>query len=477
MASSSENPPLRRQAAWVVGWRIVGILATLASNILAARLLGPSEFGIYLLVTTIIALGGVMGAAGLNEAGLRFVAENLAMNRHNLARAYLRRTLTTIAVTSLLAAGIMAVSVGMFQLATPRFEHPLWVIVLTALGVVALTWQLITAESLRGFGELRLASLFSGGQTGGPISNLFLLAGLLAATLWVSTIHANLAIGLTVLSIGMSLPFALTGLWQTSHKAADKASVGIENDLTVLSPNQSRELFAVSSILLLNQLLAFVSQQLDVWLGGALLTPEALGLYGAAKRSLLLAAMPVQMAMMTVVATIPRLYAQQRTRELERVIRTASNYAAIPALCALLMLMAFPESILQLVFGGSYTGAAPTVMVLTTGYLALVLFGNPPHVLTMTGRHQTVLVINAIAAIVLVVVGDLGAKLYGAPGLAAGSALSFAFQNASLWWLAKRKLDVWTHVGPSFPSVPSPPMLAGSLHPEHNLVGAVVPES
>ena len=52
---------------------------------------------------------------------------------------------------------------------------------------------------LRGFGNLRVASLFSGGQTGGPVSNLLLLAGMIAAAALLIEVDATVAIGLTVI--------------------------------------------------------------------------------------------------------------------------------------------------------------------------------------------------------------------------------------------------------------------------------------
>jgi len=74
MEARADHVSLRRQAVWVVICRVVGIGATLAAHILAARLLGPADFGAYLLFTTIMALGSLMCMAGLKEAGLRFVA-------------------------------------------------------------------------------------------------------------------------------------------------------------------------------------------------------------------------------------------------------------------------------------------------------------------------------------------------------------------------------------------------------------------
>ena len=471
-APPQRHLPTRRQTAWVVGWRLVGIATTFAANISVARLLGPAEFGSYLLVMTIIALGGLVGMAGLNEAALRFIAASLAHEQHGLARAYLRRSLSVVATASLVAAVATSAGVVFFQWKTARFHEPWLLIALTALGVLALAWQQVAAELLRGYGRLRLASLFSGGQTGGPISNLLLLIGISAAAFTTVKLDATLAVALAVGSVAITFPLALHRAWRTSQ-----ANRSLANERsTPLSAERNRQLLAVGGVLLLNQMLAFGGQQMDIWLGGALLAPEELGLYGAAKRSLLLAAMPVQMAMMTVMATIPRLHAQDRPQELERIVRQAANYAAVPALLAIFLLTLFPETMLRLAFGGSYTGAAPTVLVLAIGYLVLILSGNPPYVLTMTGRHREVVVVNLIAAVALVVVGAIGAIWFGATGLAAGSAASFALQNGLLWWLARRRLGVLTHVTLPFRFTASTPSASG-MAIDSALVSATAPEA
>src|SRR5262249_16445774 len=155
------------------------------------------------------------------------------------------------------------------------------------------------------------------------------------------------------------------------------------------------------------QLLAFATLQLDIWLAGGILSVEELGLYGAAKRSLLIAAMPVQMAMLTIVSLIPRLHAQRRQHQLEQVVRSAATAAAIPSLAAILLLMLFPRQVLTLILGGAYSSAAPALFVMAIGHVVLVLSGNPQHVLAMTGRHRAVLVVNVLSAVVLLALGAI----------------------------------------------------------------------
>src|SRR5690242_19485282 len=162
---------LKRQAVWVVGCRVIGIAATLASNIVAARVLGPAQFGTYLLVTVIIALGSLLGMVGMNEAALRFISVSLALEKLGLARSYMRRALSLAAIASVLSAVIICASVGIWGRVAPDANQQV-ILALIGAGVVLLAWQQVGAELTRAHGELRLASLFSRGQAGGPISKL-----------------------------------------------------------------------------------------------------------------------------------------------------------------------------------------------------------------------------------------------------------------------------------------------------------------
>lgn len=119
----AKNPPLRWQATWVVGCRFVGILATFASNILAARLLGPAEFGVFLFLASVATAGGLIGTARLNNTMLRFCSESLALGHRQSAVAKVRRTAGLSVVTTVLAAGLTVGGLVAFHFATGRLSN------------------------------------------------------------------------------------------------------------------------------------------------------------------------------------------------------------------------------------------------------------------------------------------------------------------------------------------------------------------
>lgn len=155
--------------------------------------------------------------------------------------------------------------------------------------------------------------------------------------------------------------------------------------------------------------------------------------------------MPLQMALMTIQGSIPRLYAQGRMQELEKNFRTVITMAAIPALLGISICGFFPTQVLTTIFGNSFSAASPIVVPLFMGPVALVVFGSPADVLAITGNHRLVLKINILSAIVLVVSGVIGAYFAGALGLAIASSMATVVQNGMLWWIAKKRLGIWTH--------------------------------
>jgi O-antigen/teichoic acid export membrane protein len=434
---------MRTQATWVVGWRIVGILATVGGNIVAARLLGPAEYGRYLFLSSVAICGSMLGGAGLADAVLRFTGENLALGRRGLALAYVRRTAQFGLVTTLFSIGVTTAALLILQRTTGNLSHPALMMVLTAVTLAALAWQQMSSETLRGWNQLKQASLFSGGITGGPISTLLFLGGVLG--LWLAGIELNAAgaLALFATSVAVTVPFALWCVWRTTHAGAPRGA----REVVRLSSSESRRMLAMASTILALTLLGFVSEQLDIWIGKVLLPADDLGVYGVAKRCLLLVAMPVQMAMLATIGAIPRFYAQQRRGELQNLLRTATTLAAIPSLGAISLLVLFPHEALQLLFGSSYGQAAPMIRILSVGYLALVLVGTPVNMLTLTGHHRTALVINVVSTALMIVLGPLAAAQFGVIGLAWTAAAALFAQCALQWWFAYELTGVWTHVG------------------------------
>jgi O-antigen/teichoic acid export membrane protein len=434
---------MRGQTSWVVMCRVVGILTTVAGNILAARLLGPAEFGRYLFLFSVAVCGGLLAVAGLSDSVLRFTSANLALGHRQLAVSYVRRTARLGILSTLVAIGVTATCLFVFQRTTGKLTQPGLLVVLTVLTLSALACQQWASETLRGWNNLKLASLFSGGTAGGPLSTLLFLFGIVGLMLAQVSVTAAGIVGLLAASVCLTVPFALWSVWRTVHRNA----VIVTQPAPLLTSVENRQLLSMAGTVLAINLLSFVGEQVDIWIGKTLLQPDEFGVYGVAKRCMLLSAMPVQLAMLAVLGAIPRLHAQNRRRELQDLMRGSAGLAAIPSLVALTLLVLFPHFTLQLLFGASYDAAAPLIRILAVGYLMVIFVGNPINLLILTGGHRTSLLVNLIAGALVAIGGPLAATRFGASGLASISALALMLQSTLLWLLARRQSGIWTHIG------------------------------
>jgi O-antigen/teichoic acid export membrane protein len=197
-----------------------------------------------------------------------------------------------------------------------------------------------------------------------------------------------------------------------------------------------------------SQLAAFCTASADLWIAGGILGTEDVAYYGCAKRLVLLLGVPEQLAMLTIIAIIPDMYARGQRAELQNVVRKATSLAAVPAIIASLALLILPQQVLSLAFGPQYRVAAGVLMILTIGQLTSNCLGPCGYVLLMTGRRWTVLAITILCGASAIVGGVAGAYYGGILGLAVAAAGCSAIQMLLEWLAARYYVGVWCHVSP-----------------------------
>ena len=143
----------------------------------------PAEVGAYNLALRIVSFGALVGALGLPKTVVRLVAENVGLNRSGRTR----RGIYT--VLGLGVVGTLLTSLAYFLVRGDLIERRLFdsQLLVGVTGLIA-GWiaiaivQEITAETFRGFHDIRWATLLgglaTGGKSGGLIMRLVLLGTL-----------------------------------------------------------------------------------------------------------------------------------------------------------------------------------------------------------------------------------------------------------------------------------------------------------
>src|SRR5947209_490904 len=88
----SVSKRLLHGSAWVFGGKVGTILLSLLLNMLLARLLPPTELGVYFTTFTLVMIGATVAQLGLDRAVVRVVSEAIAVGYPGRARRAIRRT-------------------------------------------------------------------------------------------------------------------------------------------------------------------------------------------------------------------------------------------------------------------------------------------------------------------------------------------------------------------------------------------------
>lgn len=431
--------------------RVAGAgFAFLIGSILLPRILDEREFGQFIGVQTKVFLVALIAMLGQQEAVVRFVSKSLALHGPAAGERVSKISL------ALMGLGLLLLLVPASWLMPGDAEigrYLLW-FVLAAGGVAV---QSVLGETLRGFHRLGMASMVSGGTMGGPLSNLLFAMACCVPLVMRTHADINQVMGAYVAAIWIPVPLSVALLWYVwRHPERDEKQSPEQQRAIGDKESTSSDIFWVGITLMATQLLAYWLAQGDILIADWLWPKDSSEAsmkagYFAARRLVLFAAMPSQIMSMSIMARISDQQARKQTRELQNSIQSAALAAAVIAAPFLVVLFAFPGSILSVVSGSeAYAAGAFALRVLCIGHLALVAFGNPLPALTMGGHAREALIVNLLSAMVLVVVGPWSAKHFGPDGLAVVASGSFVLQNLLGWILVKRQLGVWSH-----PAIPA----------------------
>ena len=159
----------------------------------------------------------------------------------------------------------------------------------------------------------------------------------------------------------------------------------------------------------------------------------------------MMVALPLNLINMTVISSIPELYAQGHLAKLQRMLQITATVAVIPTLLLVLVFVISPALILQAVFGSFYRDAAHILIILSLARLVSTWTGSYLNTLLLTGRQNLVAAMNVLLVVTLLVLGPIYGRAYGATGIAVVSAAVIAMINLIAWAVAKAKVGVWTH--------------------------------
>ena len=440
---------------WAVLAKGAALASSLAVNALLARLLSPEEAGAYFLTFSMVTMAQTAASLGLTRTAVRLVAESMGADQPGRARGVVVTILRYGTLGALCMSGVLISGIGNW-LATHLFHSQLMagVVHLAALWVFVMSLQSLLAEILRGFRDIRLATLFSG-----PVRNV--LTTCLLAAIWLargqSSLHQVLVISASSGAIAallsgwllrlrvLALPRAAMGGGVLAGPQAKP--LGASDRPSATDRLSDRQVLDIARPLWVVSLSVVALRQAGIWIMGAFASQGDVALYGAAARLVNMVGTSQALVVAVVPPWIASMHARGEIQALERMLRLTALLAGIPSVLVLLVFAIFGRSVLGLLYGDFYQGAMVTLLILSVGQMFDVYAGTCQVTLTMVG-HQVLAMWNTIiSGIVTVVLALLLVGKYGATGVATATATGLILQKVTALLAVRWKTGIWTSMG------------------------------
>ncbi|WP_375386212.1 lipopolysaccharide biosynthesis protein [uncultured Microbacterium sp.] len=398
-----------RAFGWSFGNTVVARLGTLAIGIALARVLGPSEFGVFAIAT--VALAAVLS---FNELGV-----SLAVIRWRDDPSTIAPTINTIAVGSsmiltvgmILTAPWISTALGDVQ-ATPVVQ----VIALSILinGLVATPAAILQREFMQ---KQRTIADQVNTWLGAGLSLVFALLGWGAMSLAIGRLIASLVFAVMIWRWS-PIPY---GFGWNREVAGRLLRFGLP--------------LAASSIVV------FASGYADQIVVGSMLGAEALGFYVLAFN---LASWPVSIFSQPLRAVAPAAFSALKA-EPDRMSRNFSRVLAVlscVAVPACLAISGAAQPVVDFVYGEQWAPAAGVLLWMAAFAALRIWFELCYDYLVVQGRSGAVLIIQACSFAVSLPLMLLAVGPFGESGVAASQFVVALVVSAPLYVLSLRRVGI-----------------------------------
>lgn len=382
---------------------VLALLIGFVIRIIIARYGSESDYGVYSLAIVIMIFATTIVSLGLPDGTARYIAYFRGRGETSKVRG-----ITTVSLQLIVAASIV-VGIALFFSAeyvacnifhTPELAHALKIF---AVGIPFFTLINLLVSFFRGFDRMEPQAYFQYVL----FNVLFLLLVLTLAMLHLS--FANLFYTYVVALI---LTFIALLIYTVKKLPQPITLAGWQSNAAI-----RRELLIFSLPLLVTALLTQIVLWSDTLLLGYFKTPEAVGLYSAARPLAQFVSDPLALMMLIFAPVATGLYSQSLMAELRRNYTISTKWIVSLTLPFFLVLGLFPEAVLNLFFGPAYVAAAPALRILSLGFIVSNLFGPNQSIVLAMGQSRFIMwatLSTAVLSVILYIILIPPAGIVGA---------------------------------------------------------------
>jgi len=421
---SSEAAVTKRLAGTIFAIRVVSAAMAYLSQILLARWMGGSDYGIYVYVWTWVLLLGSMMDFGISASAQKIIPEYRAHGEHALLRGFLSGSRW---MTFLVSAAVSLLLAGVVKLLSPWIDAsaiwPLYIGCLTLPPFVVANTQDGIART-HDWMRLGLMPQFIIRQSLiiGLTAGAFALGFHLGATLAMAASAA--AVWIAMLGQLLVLNRRLGGHIAPGPKAYD-----------------FRGWLAISLPILLVEGFYLLLSYTDVLVLQQFRSSQEVGVYFAVVKTLALVSFIHYAMSATTAHRFAEYHAQGDKARLSAYVAHAIKWTFWPSLAATILLLAFGKPLLWL-FGAQFVSGYDIMFVAAIGLVVRSAIGPVERLLNMLGHQHICALAYALAFVMNVVLCVALVPRFGGHGAAAATSISLSFETVLLFSIVRRRLGL-----------------------------------
>jgi O-antigen/teichoic acid export membrane protein len=421
---TSEASLTRRLAGTIFIIRVISAALAYLSQILLARWMGTSDYGVYVYVWTWVLLLGSMMDFGISASAQKIIPEYRTSGEDALLRGFLSGSRwLTFAVSALVSLGLAGIVKLLAPWIDPAEELPLYIGCMTLPAFVVANTQDGIARS-HDWMQLGLMPQF--------IIRQALIIGITASAFLLGY---HLGASAAMIASAAAVWIAMTGQMAVLNR---KLSGHIEPGPRTYDV---RGWLAVSLPILLVESFYLLLSYTDVLVLQQFRPSDEVGVYFAVVKTLALVSF-IHYAMS---ATTAHRFAEYNAlgdkARLSAYVAYAINWTFWPSLAATAALLAVGKPLLWL-FGPQFVVGYDIMFVAAIGLVVRSAIGPVERLLNMLGHQKVCALAYALAFAMNVILCVILVPRFGGHGAAAATSISLSFETMLLFWIVRRRLGL-----------------------------------
>ncbi len=424
IAGADERALAQRNALLAFAVRVASAAVLYLMQVVLARWMGGFEYGIYVFIWTwILVLGGLSGV-GLNMVSIRMLPEYRERGELDLFRGIFAGGQVAAFAVGTAVAALGWLGLWLFEPYVADYHVlPLYLalicIPIFAIGDVldgvgrGQAWigvALVPPYVLRPL--MVLGAMWAAHELGWPMT------GVTAAYAAIFAVWSTVLLQFTLCQIKM-------------RKTVPAGPRAYDWKLW----------FATAMPLLAITACELALQNADVLIVSTFLSPESVGIYFAAAKTMSLI-MFVHYAVGSAVANrFSALNARGDREGLEAFVKDAVKWTFWPSLAAAVVILALGRPLLSL-FGPAFLEGYPVMAILVAGFLFRSAMGPSEYLLNMLGQQRACAVVLVIAAVLNIALNFALVPWLGIVGAATATSVALTVTAFMQYWVARERLGL-----------------------------------